>query len=107
MIRVLGNSMDVPSSPQHEPRQWEPGKGFMLNFHSQPAIQHSHTTINCSIFHQREKTVNIWRLLKRYGFPITADATACLHTWLRGSLKLHPPIQGILISTAAVDHKRG
>ena len=63
-----------------------------------PAMQHSHTTITCSIFHQRLSTVNIRRLLKRYGFPITADATACslrmtdsLHTWLRGSLKLHPP----------------
>ena len=43
----------------------------------QPATQHSHTTINCSIFHQTEKAVNIWRLLKRYGFPITADAAAC------------------------------
>ena len=36
MIRALGNSMDVPSSPQHEPRQWKPGRGFILNFHSQP-----------------------------------------------------------------------
>ena len=36
MIMALGNNMDAPSSSQHEPRQWEPGKGFMLNFHTQP-----------------------------------------------------------------------